>query len=286
MRERDHLRLSYSSKQDRALQAKNLAERCFLGGDVAGAKQWCQSAQKLDPDLPGVAQASAAYDVHYAAARKSIGVAGESGPDWYAVLNLPPARSGLVTHDAVKKQYRKLCLLVHPDKNTSAAADGAFKLVQSAWDVLSARHPSTDQAVAYSTTRPMRPQDLYRTKPTAAAAAKKQPPEPPAPKTTPPPPQQSAPRRPQVVQMRRPAAPQPTRFGAKPATVQRPTMPRPPPVVRPPSPSRGKCQYCGARTVVRGAANARSFRCVSCHRSPMDDNPCYSDEEEYYDDDY
>ncbi|KAF0922515.1 hypothetical protein E2562_037415 [Oryza meyeriana var. granulata] len=251
-----------SSKQDRARQAKNLAERCFVGGDIAGAKQWCQTAQKLDPRLPGIAQAAAAYDVHSAAARKVIGAAG-CGPDWYAVLDLPPPRSGLVTHDAVKKQYRKLCLLVHPDKNTSAAADGAFKLVQAAWDALSARHPPPEAAEA-PCTRPMRAEDLYRTKPTAAAPAKK-PPEPP--KTTrqqPPPPQPSAPRQP-----------------------QRPTMPPPPPVVRPPSPTRGKCQYCGALTIIRGAAGARSFRCMSCHRSPMDDKACDSNEEydEYFFDD-
>ncbi|BAS84929.1 uncharacterized protein [Oryza sativa Japonica Group] len=271
---------SSSSKQDRALQAKNLAERCFLAGDVAGAKRWCQNALKLDPDLPGVAQAAAAYNVHSAAALKAIGVAG-CGPDWYAMLGLPQPRSDLVTHhDAVKKQYRKLCLLVHPDKNTSAAADGAFKLVQTAWDVLSTRHPppGATAAAASVCTLPMRAEDLFRTKPTAAAPATppaaKRPPEPP-PKTTqrqqppgpPPKPQPSAPKRPQVVQMRRPA----------PAKQQRPTILPPPPVVKRPSPTRGKCQYCGA-------AISKSFRCMSCHRSPMDNKPGYSDNDEY--DDY
>uniref|UniRef100_A0A0E0KFK9 J domain-containing protein n=1 Tax=Oryza punctata TaxID=4537 RepID=A0A0E0KFK9_ORYPU len=252
---------SSSSKQDRALQAKNLAERCFLAGDVAGAKRWCQNAQKLDPELPGVAQAAAAYDVHSAAARKAIGVAG-CGPDWYAVLGLPQPRSGLVTHhDAVKKQYRKLCLLVHPDKNTSAAADGAFKLVQTAWDVLSTRHPPPGAAAASACTPPMREEELFRTKPTAAAPAKT------TPSQQPPKPQQSAPRRPQVVQMRRPAQ----------TKQHRPTMPPPPPLVTRPSPTRGKCQYCDA-------AMSKSFRCMSCHRSPMDNKPGYSDNDEY--DDY
>ncbi|XP_040377704.1 atherin-like [Oryza brachyantha] len=273
-----------SFKQDGAVQAKNMAERCFLRGDVAGAKQWCQNAQRLDPDLPGVAQAAAAYAVHCAAARKVLGPDG-CGPDWYAVLGLPPPRSGLLTHDAVKKQYRKLCLLVHPDKNTSPAADGAFKFVQDAWKALSASHPPPEAAAA-PCTRPKRAEDLYRTKPATASARK--PPEPPKPtrqqQPPPPPPKQTAPRRPQVVQMRRSAQPVPaqtTRSGQKP---QRKTTAPPPPVARPPSPDRGKCQYCGARTVIRGAVGAKSFRCMSCHRSPMDDKPRCSDDE--YDDEY
>ncbi|KAF8722252.1 hypothetical protein HU200_022561 [Digitaria exilis] len=112
-----------ASKEEQARRARALAEKCFLAGNVYGARQWMQSALRLAPGLPGTAQIVAAYDVHAAAAARRP-------PDWYAVLGLRPPG---VTHDDVKRHHRRLCLLVHPDKNPSAAADGAFKLVQAAW---------------------------------------------------------------------------------------------------------------------------------------------------------
>ena len=39
--------------------------------------------------------------------------------------------------ETVKKQYRKLALTLHPDKNESLRAEGAFKLVSEAWGLLS-----------------------------------------------------------------------------------------------------------------------------------------------------
>ncbi|PVH31591.1 hypothetical protein PAHAL_9G184000 [Panicum hallii] len=129
------------SKEEQAWRAQALAEKCFLAGNVHGARQWMQSAARLAPGLPGTARVAAAYDVHAAAA------AARGGPDcWYAVLGLRPPGGGgpRVTRDDVKRQHRRLCLLVHPDKNPCAAADGAFKLVQAAWQELSARHPPTN----------------------------------------------------------------------------------------------------------------------------------------------
>ena len=35
------------------------------------------------------------------------------------------------------KQYRKLALMLHPDKNKSIGVDGAFKLISKAWNLLS-----------------------------------------------------------------------------------------------------------------------------------------------------
>jgi hypothetical protein len=134
-----------------AQRAMAFAEQCFLAGDIAGARRCAQYALHTAPGLPGAEQALVAYDVHAAAAARG---GSSTAPDWYAVLGLPrPQRLQLpdvldaVTRDAIKAQHRRLCLLVHPDKNLSAAADGAFKLVQVAYDALSAtpRPAATDR---------------------------------------------------------------------------------------------------------------------------------------------
>ncbi|GKF10063.1 J protein JJJ2-like protein isoform X1 [Tanacetum coccineum] len=43
---------------------------------------------------------------------------------------------GLEDDDTVKKHYRKLALSLHPDKNKSIGAEGAFQLVSQAWNLL------------------------------------------------------------------------------------------------------------------------------------------------------
>ncbi|KAL6894619.1 hypothetical protein ACP4OV_008717 [Aristida adscensionis] len=232
------------SKEEQARKARAFAENCFLAGNLHGARQWMLSAARLTPNLPGNAEAAAAYDVHDAAARGNLLL---GAPDWYAVLGLPSPGSGAPppTRDAVKKQHRRLCLLVHPDKNPSAAADGAFKLVQAAWEALSAA---------------------------PAAPARRPPPPPPqAPPQRPPDP----PRRPHVAQMPRRAAPPPQR-----GRTSR-VVPPPPVPPRAPSPPVGKCRACGAHTT----SGKRSFRCLSCHWSPMDELQD-DDEDDYYGDHY
>ncbi|KAL6661920.1 hypothetical protein ACP70R_001304 [Stipagrostis hirtigluma subsp. patula] len=245
------------SKEELARKARALAEKSFLAGNVYGAQQWMQSAAKLAPNLHGNAQAAAAYDVHAAARRRHGGA-----PDWYAVLGLPhPASGAVLTHDAIKRQHRSLCLLVHPDKNPSAAADGAFKLVQAAWDALSTRHPPAG---------------------TGAAAPAPPPTRAPAPPPRPPDPQPQPRPRPQVVQMPRRAAPPTAGYtytrAAQPERGRH--APPPPPSRRSPSPTAGRCPKCNAPTTI----GKRNFRCLSCHWSPMDDRQ--DDDDDYDDEDW
>nr|CAB3499120.1 unnamed protein product [Digitaria exilis] len=244
-----------ASKEEQARRARALAEKCFLAGNVYGARQWMQSALRLAPGLPGTAQIVAAYDVHAAAARRP--------PDWYAVLGLRPPG---VTHDDVKRHHRRLCLLVHPDKNPSAAADGAFKLVQAAWQTLSVRHPPGAPAP------PPRPQP---------------PPQQRQPPTRAPEPQPR--QRPQVVQMQRRAPAPPPRPAAptRPSYAQQASAPKPPekgppmPTASRSSASPDKCPACGAST----PNGKSSFRCGSCHWSPMDGRPD-DDDDDFFEDDY
>ena len=53
--------------------------------------------------------------------------------DWYGILGVYP----YADEETVRKQYRKLALNLHPDKNKSPGAEGAFKLVSEAWSLLS-----------------------------------------------------------------------------------------------------------------------------------------------------
>lgn len=56
--------------------------------------------------------------------------------DFYDILGLEASRSSCSDSD-IKKAYRKLSLLTHPDKNGYTGADEAFKMVSRAFQVLS-----------------------------------------------------------------------------------------------------------------------------------------------------
>ncbi|XP_020108548.1 uncharacterized protein LOC109724217 [Ananas comosus] len=120
-----------SSSKARAEQAKARAEEKFRRRDVAGARAAALDAKSLFPGLPGLAPALAAYQVHFSAATRRLPT---GAVDWHAVLDVPRNAAA----DAVKRQFKRLCLLTHPDKNASAAADGAFKLVVEAYENVSA----------------------------------------------------------------------------------------------------------------------------------------------------
>ncbi|XWS37952.1 hypothetical protein CRYUN_Cryun19dG0089400 [Craigia yunnanensis] len=114
--------------KDEAFRAKEIAERKVTEKDYAGAKKFALKAQNLYPELDGIAQMLTALDVYISTKNK---VSGEA--DWYGVLGVNP----WANDEEVRKQYRKLALMLHPDKNKWVGADGAFKLVSEAWSLLS-----------------------------------------------------------------------------------------------------------------------------------------------------
>lgn len=111
-----------------ALKAKETAEKRFAQRDFAGAKNYAVKAKTLYPGLEGISQMVATFEVYVASEVKFNGEA-----DYYSILGLKP----FADKDAVKKQYRKMAVLLHPDKNKCVGADGAFKLVSEAWNLLS-----------------------------------------------------------------------------------------------------------------------------------------------------
>ncbi|KAI3442832.1 J domain-containing protein [Psidium guajava] len=114
--------------KDDAVRAKEIADRKFTERDYAGAKRFALKAQSLYPGLDGLTQMLTIFDVHLCAENKLSGEA-----DWYGILGVNPWDND----ELIRKQYRKLALMLHPDKNKSLGADGAFKLVSEAWSLLS-----------------------------------------------------------------------------------------------------------------------------------------------------
>lgn len=114
--------------REEAVRAKEIAERKFKEKDYAGSKKFVSKAQNLYPELDGLDQMLVTIDV-YVSAEKKLG----EEADWYKILDVNP----WADDETIKKQYRKLALLLHPDKNKSVGADGAFNLVLEAWSILS-----------------------------------------------------------------------------------------------------------------------------------------------------
>ncbi|KAI5664914.1 hypothetical protein M9H77_24237 [Catharanthus roseus] len=114
--------------KDEAIRAKKLAEKKLTEKDIAGAKRFASKAQNLFPALEGLSQLQETLDV-YVASQKTVN--GEV--DWYEIFGVDP----LADDETIRKKYRKLALALHPDKNKSVGADGAFKIISEAWSLLS-----------------------------------------------------------------------------------------------------------------------------------------------------
>eukprot|EP00250_Pteridium_aquilinum_P008487 c17989_g2_i1 orf=606-2975(-) len=112
-----------------AVRAMEMAEQKFASQDYAAARKLALKAQQLFPAIENIAQMIAVIDVHVAAQTR-IGI---NEKDWYGILQIEPTADDAV----VKKQYRKLALFLHPDKNKSIGAESAFKLIGEALQVLS-----------------------------------------------------------------------------------------------------------------------------------------------------
>lgn len=105
-------------------EATKIVERKLSEKDYVGAKNFINNAFNLFPSLD--ARWKTMIDVYISGSN-----VGES--DWYGVLGVDP----LSDDETVKKHYKQLALLLHPDKNKCYGAEGAFKLVSEAWCLLS-----------------------------------------------------------------------------------------------------------------------------------------------------
>ncbi|KAF8655136.1 hypothetical protein HU200_061273 [Digitaria exilis] len=113
--------------KEEASRAKDLAVIKLQEADYAGAKRIALKAQKFFPGLENISQLLTVCEVHCCAAIK---INGET--DWYRILQVETTADDML----LKKQYRKLALLLHPDKNKFVGAEAAFKLIGEAHMIL------------------------------------------------------------------------------------------------------------------------------------------------------
>lgn len=113
---------------EEAVRAKAFAEKQFLEKNFVGAQKYALRAQSMCKELEGISQMVATFGV-YAASEATIN--GEL--DFYSILGVDPS----VEKSKLKKQYKKMAVMLHPDKNKTVGADGAFRLVSEAWTLLS-----------------------------------------------------------------------------------------------------------------------------------------------------
>ncbi|XP_068660516.1 uncharacterized protein [Aristolochia californica] len=114
--------------KEEAVRAKELAERKMQSKDFAGARKIAHKAQQLFPDLENISQMLSVCDVHCSAELK----AGGNEMDWYGILQVELTAD----ESTIRRQFRKLALLLHPDKNNFPGAEAAFKLIGEAHRVL------------------------------------------------------------------------------------------------------------------------------------------------------
>ncbi|CAA7038133.1 unnamed protein product [Microthlaspi erraticum] len=120
--------------KEEACRAKTLAEELMQKCDFVGAKKLVMKAQSLFSGLHSLPQMLAVCDVHCSAEEKISGL-----ENWYGIL-----QAMHFSDDAtIKKQYKKLALLLHPDKNQFPGAEAAFKLIGEANRLLTDKEKRT-----------------------------------------------------------------------------------------------------------------------------------------------
>ncbi|KAG8369177.1 hypothetical protein BUALT_Bualt15G0124100 [Buddleja alternifolia] len=121
-----------------------IAEKLLRNKDFSGCRDFAILAQETEPLLEGSDQILAVAEVLLVSENKRLN---NSQHDWYAVLQIPQRTDEA---ELIKKQYHRLALLLHPDKNKFPFSDSAFRLVADAWAVLSdpAKKPLYDNEFA------------------------------------------------------------------------------------------------------------------------------------------
>ncbi|XP_039116360.1 J domain-containing protein-like [Dioscorea cayenensis subsp. rotundata] len=120
--------MAMECNKEEGMRARDIAENKMRNKDFVGAQRLALKAQQLFPNIDNFVQMLTVCEVHCFPEVKFNG-----DPDWYGILQVEPTADEAL----IKKQYRKLALLLHPDKNKFPGADAAFKLIGEANRTLS-----------------------------------------------------------------------------------------------------------------------------------------------------
>ncbi|XP_022717218.1 J protein JJJ2-like [Durio zibethinus] len=113
--------------EQKAQRLKALAEAKYKKSNLKSALKHAKKAHRLCPNLEGISSMLTAFEILQVASKAN------AAPDWYKILQVEP-----FSHiNSIKKQYRKLALTLHPDKNPYLGCEEAFKLVGEGFRIFS-----------------------------------------------------------------------------------------------------------------------------------------------------
>lgn len=131
------LNFKEAEDEDDAKWAVETACSYVNGGNFERALSLLEKAERINPNTKGLPEIIAVTEVCYAATWSpcacSLKPLQHKSPDWYQILKV----SEKAHLSDIKKKYRQLALLLHPDKNKHVRAEEAFKLVSEAYAHLS-----------------------------------------------------------------------------------------------------------------------------------------------------
>ncbi|KDP24612.1 hypothetical protein JCGZ_25528 [Jatropha curcas] len=117
-----------SDQQRAALRLKTIAETKYTDSNIKSALKHIKKAHRLCPNLDGVSSMLTAFKILQVASKTQSDIS-----DWYKILQVEP-----FSHiNTIKKEYKRLALNLHPDKNSYLGCEEAFKLVGEGFRVLS-----------------------------------------------------------------------------------------------------------------------------------------------------
>ncbi|KAL4601800.1 hypothetical protein ACB092_10G008300 [Castanea dentata] len=119
MRERE---MGGCEEEEEAVRLKGIAETKYKKSKLKSALKYAKRALRLAPNLDGLSEMVTSFKILRS-----------PDSDWYTILQVEP----FAHINTIKKQYKKLALLLHPDKNPYAGSEEAFKLVGDAFRFLS-----------------------------------------------------------------------------------------------------------------------------------------------------